>query len=169
MFDSTFLSLYSELPLIWMWPTPTLKSLNVCFSQPRQSVPLIIFDNIYSKLLSYLHGLLKCGHSCNKATLKSPNVCFIIQIHPWNEATPIIRTLFLFSMVAGLERVHYMCDLRLNFLCDCGFCVAYNYVFSSLFPRKKRIISPPWYLSLNISWGTSSTSSNQNVLKCGAR
>ena len=51
-------------------------------------------------------GPLKCGHPCILATLNSPKVCFMVQIHPWNEATPVIRTLWLVPRVAGLEGVH---------------------------------------------------------------
>ena len=41
---------------------------------------------------------------CNVATPVFWPLCFIVQIHPWNEPTPVIRSL----SVAGLEGVHCM-------------------------------------------------------------
>ncbi len=38
--------------------------------------------------------------------MKSPKAYFLIQIHPWNVATPLIRTLSLVPRVAGLEEFH---------------------------------------------------------------
>ncbi len=42
-----------------------------------------------------------------EATLKCPKyLCSLVQIHPWNEATPLIKTLGQVPRVAGLEGVH---------------------------------------------------------------
>ncbi len=69
----------------------------------------------YSELPLIWTPEMQWGHPCIEATSKCPKVCFLVQIYPWNEATPVIRTLWQVPRVAGLEGVH--CSIWL--LCDC--------------------------------------------------
>ena len=78
-------------------------------------------------------------HPCIQATIESPKIHFIVQINPWNVATPLIRTLFLVPRVVGLEGVHcnYSAVMSVYYYLICTFdlrlaretyIIMYNYI-----------------------------------------
>ncbi len=83
--------------------------------------------------------------------LKSPNACFLIQIHPWNVATPLIRTFSLVPSVAGLEGFHCILSNQDYVACD------YSAHLATYSEKKKSywiILLSDWLVTTIFAWNT---------------
>ena len=109
----------------FLWPVevkaqlPTKTKVKGEFQLARLGIaptPITFKERTYSELpliwTSEMWPPLYSGHS-----EKSPNRLHntnSIQVPPWNEATPLIRTLWLVPRVAGLEGVHCTSGLTVS-------------------------------------------------------